>query len=131
MPKGAAVPGVVKKAGPTKRARRSKAGKDRRYAKTIRETVAERDGYCKLAAYAGVLGRCEGPSEWAHWGAWKRCKTRGLPPEDRHTTGGSLMLCRRHHRAYDAGQFNIVAVTEYGMDRAIAYQRKNIRPEAE
>jgi hypothetical protein len=54
------------------------------------------------------MSTCEGRSEWAHLGDQKRFKTRGKPPEERHTTAGSLMLCRFHHRAYDTGRLRII-----------------------
>ena len=62
-------------------------------------------------AYPG-LGACEGASEWMHLDRWKRCHTRGLPAEERHTTRGTAMGCTRHHRLYDAGFFDIEAVDE-------------------
>lgn len=135
------VPGVVKTAGPTKRARRAKAAKDRRYAKTIREEVAKRDGACRLGdwennpydVHSDALegDACEGRSKWAHLGKKKRARTRGLPPEERHTTAGSLMLCTKHHDDYDDGRLLIV-----GEDADVTLEfwpelRKNVRPEAE
>lgn len=101
--------------GPTARARRTKRGRDARYATGVRADVARRDGVCRIATWDDhpgddhddALEACEGRSEWAHLGDKKRFKTRGLPPAERHTTAGSLMLCTRHHRAYDAGRLRI------------------------
>lgn len=44
---------------------------------------------------------CDGPLEWAHRLSHRRARTVGQAPADRHTTAGSMMLCRAHHRAYD------------------------------
>ncbi len=55
---------------------------------------------------------CLGPSEWAHFGDKKRFKTRGLPPEERHTVEDSLMMCDGHHDLYDANRLHIEALTE-------------------
>lgn len=89
----------------------------------VRAACVERDGHCRIGEWENnpcdlhdgaltgdgqpVIG-CEGRSEWAHLGAQKRFKTRGQPATTRHTTAGSLMLCQRHHRDYDAGRMEIV-----------------------
>lgn len=86
--------------------------------KSVRQQCVERDGYCRYATEwlrrdLGVTQRgscvlCVGLSEWAHLGESKRFKTRGKPPEERHTTAGSLMLCAFHHHAYDDGELRIL-----------------------
>jgi hypothetical protein len=110
--------------------------------KAIRPVVAERDGHCRIAkdwteAAIGalssgpadplldlirVVGTCAGTSEWAHIGQFKRFKTRGLPPDVRHRTTHSLMLCMKHHRAYDANQFVIEELTDRGANGPLAYR---------
>ncbi len=103
-----------KPAGPTARARRARRAKDDRYATLIRKLVADRDGYCRIGEWENHPDDwhaddvehdygCEGKSEWAHLGDKKRGRTRGMPPDQRHTTAGSLMLCAKHHHAYDGG----------------------------
>lgn len=107
--------------GPTRK--RLKARKDRAEGavkKAVRAEVDERDGYCSLETDDYCW--CDGPSEWAHWGDRKRFKTRGMAPELRHTTGGSLMLCRTHHQAYDAGELEITADTDRGCDGPLTYR---------
>ncbi len=89
----------------------AKARSDRAEAKVIkrvRAIVEARDGRCRLYwdAWSSV---CDGPSEWAHFGDKKRFKTRKMSPEQRHTTAGSLMLCRKHHADYDQGRLVILA----------------------
>lgn len=82
--------------------------------------VVNRDGYCR-ASLLGALCPCSGPPEWAHFGDKKRFKTRGQKPEERHTTAGSLMLCRFHHREYDQHRLRIEAKTEKGCDGALFF----------
>jgi len=87
-----------------------KAKRDRLEAKVkraVRAACVERDGYCRMA-WHDVAGSCDGISEWAHLGEWKRCWTRGMPADDRHHTKGSFMLCRKHHREYDSGKIFII-----------------------
>ncbi len=89
--------------GVTARARRKKKRTESKHALKIRALVAERDGYCRVRAAGAefLVGECKGVSEWAHYADSRRFKTRGLPPEQRHSTAGSLMLCSKHHAAYD------------------------------
>lgn len=93
--------------------RQLKATRDRLEAKVkrdVRAACVERDGGCRLAE----CGRCEGAIEWCHLGEWKRSKTRGMAPEERHSTRGSFMACTHHHQLYDRGEL----VIEYGPDGA-------------
>jgi len=92
-----------------------------KHAKCVRAQCVERDGYClfrsrRVASGFAGYGWCDGPSEWAHIGQHRRCHTRGMEPEQRHTTAGSAMLCKRHHAAYDAHEFDIQPTTTAGMD---------------
>ena len=119
-------------------ARKAKArGKrqEAKVAKSVRAACVERDGYCLIASRVPfsvrvLLGACEGPSEWAHVGAHRRFNTRGMEPQERHTTGGSCMLCQKHHRAYDAHEFDfstwdaVKATWDAGMDGAVAVIRR-------
>jgi hypothetical protein len=122
--------------GPTAKARKAKAAKDRRYAANIRKRVAERDGECRIGDWENnpddthcdaLIGNgceavdCGGVSEWAHLGEKKRFKTRGMPPEQRHTTKESCMLCTTHHQMYDAGTLKIKADTEIGADSVLRF----------
>lgn len=108
---------------------RVKARKQRHAAKvvkSVRQQCMERDGYCRIGNWEDNPGDfhddalnsifCEGRSEWAHLGEKRRFRTRGLLPERRHTTQGSLMLCTEHHQAYDARQLSITAMTDIGAD---------------
>ncbi len=81
----------------------------------VRAQCVTRDGYCRLFRLKVgdvIIGstswhRCHGQSEWAHLGAMKRARTRGMAAERRHRTDGSVMLCRLAHAAYDAGKLDI------------------------
>lgn len=89
-----------------------------RVKRRIRAKCVTRDGYCFFAG-AFIDRRphvCRGPSEWAHLGDKKRARTVNQPPEQRHTTAGSCMLCRTLHRAYDAGTIEIRALSDAGAD---------------
>jgi hypothetical protein len=88
----------------------------------IRAACVERDGYCRYRGVTNGIGFCDGPSEWAHLGDKRRARTRGLSSEQRHTTAGSLMLCRRHHRLYDTHRLIIRAVTDAGADGLIVFE---------
>jgi hypothetical protein len=44
-----------------------------------------------------------------------------MKPEQRHTTAGSFIGCRSHHRKYDAGLIEI-AIGEKGADGPIRAQ---------
>ena len=85
--------------------------------KHVRAECVERDGACRIGDWEMnpddlhdddlEHDPCDGRSEWAHLGEKKRFKTRGQAPDVRHTTAGSLMLCRHHHGRYDAGKLAI------------------------
>lgn len=86
-----------------------KATKDRTASaleRRVRMECVARDEYCRFFGLP-LMGACEGASEWAHLGEWRRARTRGLPPERRHHTQGSLMLCEFHHDEYDAYRLDI------------------------
>jgi hypothetical protein len=107
------------------RLRSRKKRKDDTYAAGIREQVAARDGYCRHGydvSPGDRFSQCSGPSEWAHFGPWRRARTRGLKPEDQHTTAGSLMLCRRCHQAYDSGRLVIIAKSPRLCDGPLRYR---------
>lgn len=108
--------------------------------KAVRAACVLRDGYCRFNFFSplswAVTGQCDvtdrkpyphrcvGPSEWAHLGAKKRARTRGMAPEVRHTTAHSAMLCRQAHRDYDAGRLRITALTRRGADGPLKFTRK-------
>jgi hypothetical protein len=121
---------------PKPRPRQSVQRANRRVAakivRAVRAACVERDGYCRL--YPLPMGdefdgprlawkECVGPSEWAHLEDKRRFKTRGLPPEERHTTRESVMLCQRHHDDYDDRKLTVEFLTERGADGPLAWRR--------
>lgn len=120
---------AISKGEPRKRVKARKARAETVVKRQVRAVVDDRDGYCRYwkdAPYDDDWTPCDGPSEWAHWGDRKRFKTRGMAPEVRHTTAGSLMLCQRHHRAYDAGELEIKADTDRGCDGPLSYRWRTL-----
>jgi hypothetical protein len=117
--------------------KRVKARNKRHAAKVVQDVraqVAARDGYCRLhwlhdgtrRALARIFGACSGPSEWCHFGKHKRARTRGKPPEERHHTQGSLMLCVFHHDAYDDGKMTIEALTDRECDGLLKFAKDGV-----
>lgn len=108
----------TKKAGPTARARAKRRRAEHPVATKVREKCVDRDGFCRLMG----LSPCSGQSEWAHLEEKKRARTRGMSPEERHTTTHSAMFCTGHHAAYDAGKI-LIAMTEKGADGPIRVEQ--------
>jgi len=91
-------------AGITAKARAAKTRKDAAYAAKVRAKVEKREGnWCRSFADTG----CNGPLQWCHMAGHRRFETRGLPPEQRHSTAWTLMLCAKHHADYDARRLRI------------------------
>jgi len=106
-----------KKPGPTARYRAKRKRADDAERLFVRAQCVERDGYCRLTG----LSLCSGASEHAHLEDKKRARTRGLKPQERHTTAGSAIFCHGHHALYDAGKIAL-AMTEKGADGPIRAQ---------
>jgi len=104
----------------TEKARKRKAERD--VIAAVRAKVVARDGYCRVALLRAPLGPCAGESEWAHV-VMKRFKTRGMPSHVRHTTAGTAMLCRRHHRLYDEAHAFAFVLGVKGMDGVVGVIR--------
>jgi hypothetical protein len=89
----------------------------------VRAQCVERDGDCRMRGISWHV--CGGESEWAHLGDKKRARTRGMAPEIRHTTAGSLMLCTTAHAAYDAGRIQIEPTSPEGADGILRFIRSD------
>ena len=96
--------------GPDRRKRKRKREKEVKSA--IRGEVFDRDPSCVVPD--DPRWRHDGPDEWAHMEGGTRARTRGRPPEERHTTRLSCRLCRTHHFAYDRGRLRPTFLTERG-----------------
>lgn len=103
--------------------------------KLVRAACVVRDGRCRLHQFQFaitdvIVGHEDAPmtaldcnhSQWAHFDKHKRARTRGMKAEERHTTAGSLMLCKRAHDAYDAGTLQITALTRTGCDGRLKFR---------
>lgn len=122
---------------PRKRAtvKRSRDRAEATIKREVRAACVERDGYCRLWARPWRGGFdvevntswCGGDSQWAHMEGFRRFETRGKPPEERHCTHGSLMLCQRHHDAYDGRPTGktlaITALSDRGADGPLKFER--------
>lgn len=120
---------AIRKPEPRKRSKRRVKRHEVKVAGTVRALCVERDGHCLIASrvplsVARLLGPCDGPSEWMHIGESRRYRTRGQVAEERHTTAGSGMGCKRHHAAYDAHEFDIQTYRDVGMDGPLSIVRR-------
>jgi hypothetical protein len=118
-----------------RQARGRKARAEVAVKRAVRMTCADREGYhCRLWTFAGpalrdgfnvppYMAACSGPLEWAHLHSHRRSQTRGQAPTKRHTTAGSLMLCRYHHQEYDAHRLFITCLTRKGADGPLKFRR--------
>lgn len=104
--------------------RSSKAKAKKRRAETkviavVRAKVDNRDGPCRLTDKG--FGHCKGISEWAHFGDYRRFKTRGMDPDERHTSEGSFQACTRHHDDYDEHRMMIEPLTDRWCDGPLRF----------
>ncbi len=107
--------------GPTRKTLKGRKKRaEARVVSDVRPKVVNRDGYCR--AGGKLMGPCEGESEWAHLGDHKRSKTRGMPPEERHTTKGSCMLCTKHHGMEERHEMDVEMLTDDGADGPMSFQ---------
>lgn len=106
---------------PLKRTKRRKLRKESEVKMEVRAFCVVRDGDCRLRGRLPWFP-CDGVSEWAHLGDKKRARTRGMKPEDRHTSAGSMMLCTVHHRAYDDGRMSYRPLTKQGANGLVVFR---------
>lgn len=114
---------------PHKRVKARKKRREAKVVKAVRPVVAARDGHCRLWSYSRamhlIFGACRGASEWAHWRAHSRAKTRGMDPEVRHTTDKTMMMCGLHHDLYDDGKLIVRALTERTCDGRLGFKMQD------
>jgi hypothetical protein len=121
------MPTMFKADQPTAKQLRAKAKRlDDAMAKFVRAVCVERDGYCALAQFAGIMG-CYGNSEWCHHHDRMRSKTRGMAPEYRHSAAFSFMACRGHHLAYDEHVFEVTMLGGGGVSHVVVKAPKALR----
>jgi hypothetical protein len=88
------------KPGPKKREKAKRQRQEKSVEQQVRALCVLRDGHCRVANVGSMylrLGACDGPSQWCHLWDKKRAFTRGLPPEERHSTAWTCMMCACHH----------------------------------
>lgn len=95
----------------------------------VRQRVLDRDKDCRFPVSARWMMPCNfaptGEPEWAHRDGWRRARTVGQDPAARHTTAGSMMLCKAHHLAYDYGEISDLAEdVELGADGKLKWFTK-------
>jgi len=76
----------------------------------VKAEVRRRDRICRYPDRT----ECAGRLEVAHLHERRRSKTTGKPPADRHDARWCLLLCAKHHRAYDEHRVDLVV-----MDRTV------------
>ena len=109
----------LSKGTPRKRIKARKQRAETAVKQRVRAECVERDGDCVLRPASWHV--CGGESQWSHLGKKKRARTRGMPPEVRHTTAGSLMLCTVAHLDYDEWRMQIDELTADGADGPLRF----------
>jgi hypothetical protein len=87
--------------------------RERQIIKANRAHCERRDGDCRIGYWGEIaialFGECMSTPEWNHFR--RRSKSRGEPPEERHSTEVTGMLCGRHHDMVDEHDINFVYLT--------------------
>lgn len=107
--------------GPTRRELKGKLDyRERQIIQRNRAHCVRRDGDtgCRIGYWGelavALFGECMGTPEWNHFR--RRSKSRGEPPEERHSTEVTGMLCGRHHDMVDLHQIEFEYLTEKRAD---------------
>jgi hypothetical protein len=92
--------------------------RERQIIKANRAYCERRDGDCRIGYWGEIaialFGECMSTSEWNHFR--RRSKSRGEPPEERHSTEVTGMLCGRHHDMVDEHEIDFVYLTSKRAD---------------
>lgn len=107
-----------------KRVKGRKARAEVKVKRAVRAECVTRDGHCLVATRIGIVGECRGQSVWSHFAGHRRSQTRGMAPERRHTTLFSGMLCQRHDRLEETGQYEVVYRTVDYANGSVDWQRR-------
>jgi hypothetical protein len=95
--------------------------------KAVRAACVARDGHCLVGTRVlGVSAECRGESEWAHLAGHRRSQTRGLPPERRHQSRFTAMLCTRHHDQEEHKGWRVVYRTAEYADGPVGWERSAV-----
>lgn len=97
--------------------------------KRNRAACVRRDGFCRIGHWGEsaikLFGECYGTSQWNHFD--KRSLTRNEPPEDRHATWRTGMLCGTHHDLIDTHKILFRYLTPKGADGLMAFWKQGER----
>ena len=112
------------KKGPTRAERKGSLGyRERQIIQRNRAHCERRDGDCRIGYWGdtavALFGECFGTPEWNHFR--RRSKSRGEPPEERHSTEVTGMLCGRHHDMVDEHEIDFDYLTEKRADGLMAF----------
>jgi hypothetical protein len=92
--------------------------RERQIIKVNRAHCERRDGDCRIGYWGDIaialFGECMSAPEWNHFR--RRSKSRGEPPEQRHSTEVTGMLCGRHHDMVDEHEIDFVYLTSQRAD---------------
>ena len=104
--------GVAVLKGLTRKQQKARETREARKVVTaVRAHDVERDGHCRVGSATDYFGLCWGESQWCHLWSKKRSMTRGLPPEERHSTIWTCQMCARHHEMEERGELVLQALT--------------------
>jgi hypothetical protein len=75
----------------------------------------------EMLAVFKAFGICHGPLQLMHAAGHRRSQTRGLPPEERHSTETCLAGCAHHHDCEERRGLRFVAQTDQGYNGPLTY----------
>lgn len=105
--------------------------RERQIIQRNRAHCVRRDGEtgCRIGHWGdsavALFGECFGKSEWNHFD--KRSLTMNEPPEERHATWRTGMLCGTHHDLVDDHKILFRYLTPDGADGLMAFWKKGER----
>ena len=113
--------------GQTRAERKGSLGyRERQIIERNRAHCERRDGDCRIGYWGdtaiALFGECFGTPEWNHFR--RRSKSRGEPPEVRHSVEITGMLCGRHHDMVDEHEIDFDYLTEKRADGPMKFRNE-------
>lgn len=108
--------------------RQSKADREQLIIKKVRAEVFDRDQGCRFPQEGRDDQPCYGPLEWAHLPEYRRSRTMGQDPMHRHTTSGTVCLCRLHHGLLDRNRMRVVVLSDEGANGQLQWSHRDGTP---
>lgn len=120
-------PDLAHPKGPTRAERKGSIGyRERQIIQRNRAHCERRDGDCRIGYWGGsavaLFGECFGTPEWNHFR--RRSKSKGEPPEVRHSVEITGMLCGRHHDMVDEHEIDFDYLTETRADGPMKFRNE-------